>query len=88
MNDTTRIHLKDTTEVVAYIAAKVSESLAAEGFPGHDLETVMTRMTSDRVLATIRGAYTHMARRGDDRPSAISKIGVRLIAEYYTQHNL
>lgn len=82
MNTSQTIHLKDTTEVVGYIAARTAETIAARGYPGHDLHTVMDRMTSDRVLETIRAAYVHWAAAGNDRPTGIVRIGVRLIAEY------
>lgn len=88
MTATKTISLATTTDVVAYIASTVAKVIATEGFPGHDIDTVGTRMTSDTVLSTIRDAYVHMARRGDDRPTAISKIGVRLIAEYYNEFQL
>lgn len=77
-----KIHLKDTTEVVAWIAATVARSISAAGIPGHDLHTVMDRMTTNQALDTIRTAYTTWAGDGKDRPEGITKIGVRLIQEY------
>lgn len=77
-----KIHLKDTEEVVAWIAATAAKSIGAAGIPGHNLHTVMERMTSGKVLDTIRAAYTTWAATGKDRPEGITKIGVRLIQEY------
>jgi hypothetical protein len=84
----TTISLKDTTEVVAYIASAVAKSIAEEGFAGHDLETVGRRMTTDAILSTIRSAYVFRCERGYNRPESIAKIGSRLIAEYYRQFDL
>jgi hypothetical protein len=89
MNATaTRISLKDTTEVVAYIASAVTKSIAGEGFEGHTLTTVGQRMTTDAVLSMIRTAYIFRCEKGLDRPESIAKIGCRLIAEYYREFNL
>lgn len=88
MSASTHIHLNDTEDVVAWIAANVSKTIAKASHEGHDLNTVMTRMTSDRVLNLIRTAYLHCARQGQDRPDAIRRIGVRLIAEYCRQYDL
>jgi hypothetical protein len=84
----TTVNLKTTTDVVAWLAANVATTIASANLPGHDLDRVMARMTTDRVLAAIRTAYTTCAARGDHRPTAVKKIGVRLIAEYYRQHGL
>ncbi|NUR01312.1 MAG: hypothetical protein HOY79_33750 [Streptomyces sp.] len=76
------VQLANTTEVVAWIAANVAKTIAADNHAGHDLDTVMRRMTTDGVLSTIRSAYEFRCTRGDDRPESIKLIGVRLIAEY------
>lgn len=81
----TTIHLETTNDVVAFIAGKVSQTIASANLPGHDIDTVTARMTTDRVLDSIRTAYVDWCQRGGHRPTAISKIGVRLIAEYYRQ---
>lgn len=83
--NTTTIHLETTTEVVGWIAATVSTVIASANLPGHDLDTVMSRMTTDRVLTAIRTAYITRVQRGDDRNDAIKRLGVCLIAEYYSQ---
>lgn len=77
-----RVHLDTTEDVVAWLAASVAKTIANAGHAGHDLETVLTRMTSDAILDTIRSAYTHWASQGRDRRTGIEKIGVRLIHEY------
>lgn len=82
------VHLEDTTEVVAWIAANVSKTIAAAGHAGHDLETVMGRMTTDSVLSWVRQAWEFRCRRGDDRPESVKLIGVRLIAQYCAQFGL
>lgn len=88
MAASTTIRLKDATEVTAWIATKVAETIAKAGREGHDLDTVLFRMTSTKVLATIRVAYIHQVENGVDKPEAIKKIGVRLIAEYRKTYDL
>lgn len=78
----TTVRLESTTEVVAWIAANAAKMIAAGNHPGHDLDTVMQRMTADSVLEMIRAAYTFRCERGDDRPGSVKLIGCRIIAEY------
>jgi hypothetical protein len=78
----TTVNLKTTTDVVAWIAANAAKVIAAGNHPGHDLDTVMGRMTTDGILGMIRAAYTFRCERGDDRPESVKLIGCRVIAEY------
>lgn len=78
----TQIHLKDATEVTAWVATKVAETIAKAGYEGHNLDTVLYRMTNTKVLATIRTAYINWVEKGGDKNEGITKIGVRLITEY------
>jgi hypothetical protein len=84
----TTVNLKTTTDVVAWIAANVAKTIAASNHPGHDLPTVMHRMTADSALEMIRAAYTFRCERGDDRPESVKLIGCRLVAEYCNTFNL
>lgn len=85
---TKTVHLNTTTEVVAYIAATTAQTIANRGVGGHDLDIVMHRMTSDRVLSQIRTAYLRRVQAGQHRPTAITKIGVSLITEYRTRYGI
>jgi tellurite resistance protein len=85
---TKTVRLNTTTDVVAYIAATTAQAIADKGVDGHELETVMHRMTSDRVLSQIRTAYLRRAQAGEHRPTAITKIGVGLITEYRTHYGI
>ena len=82
------VHLATTTDVVAWIAANVAKTIAGKHAPGHDLNTVMRRMTSDNILGTIRTAYVFRCERGYDRPESIKMIGCRVIAEYCREYGL
>ncbi|MGW7688789.1 hypothetical protein ACWGMA_07835 [Streptomyces asiaticus] len=84
----TTVQMAATTGVVAYIAATTAQAIANKGVDGHDLDTVMHRMTSDRVLSQIRTAYVRRSRAGQHRPTAITKIGVNLITEYRTHYGI
>lgn len=84
----TTVQLATTIDIVAYIAATTAQAIASKGVDGHDLDTVMYRMTSDRALSQIRAAYLRRARAGQHRPTAITKIGVALIAEYRTRYGI
>lgn len=86
--NTTTITLKDTTEVVAWIAANVSKTIASANLPGHDLNKVMAFMTSDYMLDRIRTAYTGEAAQGKHRPTIIKRLGSYLIARYYRDFGL
>lgn len=86
--DARTVRLNTTTDVVAYIAATTAQAIANKGVDGHDLDTVMRRMTSDRVLSQIRSAYLRRAKAAQHRPTAITKIGVNLITEYRTHYGI
>ncbi|MFD0035566.1 hypothetical protein ACFVJK_46835 [Streptomyces sp. NPDC127172] len=88
MNTTTAPNLNDTTDVAGWVVAKVALSVAAEGIPGHDLDTVMAHMTTDDVLNTIRADYDARCDRGDNRGSAASTVGLRALVAYYDAFNL
>ncbi|WP_424891818.1 hypothetical protein [Streptomyces sp. XH2] len=77
----------EITEIVAFIAATVSKSLARNGKPGHDLDTVMHRMTTDAVLSRIRLAYLARINDGQDPRTAVTKTGQDLIREYVRHFN-
>jgi hypothetical protein len=82
------ITLNTTTDVVAWIAANVSKTIASANLPGHDLNKVMAVMTSDDMLSRIRTAYVGQAEQGKDRPTTIQKLGVYLISRYYQDFGL
>ncbi|WP_330346650.1 hypothetical protein OG858_46915 (plasmid) [Streptomyces europaeiscabiei] len=82
------VRLKTTTDVVAWIAANVSQTIASAEIPGHDLDAVMAVMTSDDMLGRIRIAYVRAAAQGKDRPTVIKNLGVYLIARYYADFQL
>jgi len=82
------VGLRTTTDIVAYITATTAQVIAGKGVDGHDLDTVMRRMTSDRVLSQIRAAYLRRARDGQRRPAAITKVGVSLVTEYRTHYGI
>lgn len=85
---TTTVTLNTTTEVVAWIAANVSKTIASANIPGHDLDKVMNVMTTDGMLSRIRTAYVGQAAQGKDRPTIIKRLGVYLIARYYADFGL
>ncbi|MEU9218946.1 hypothetical protein AB0D47_20620 [Streptomyces sp. NPDC048376] len=82
------VHLNTTTDVVAYIAATTAQAIANKGVTGHNLETAVHRMTSDRVLSQIRAAYIRRAQAGQHRSTAITRIAVGLITEYRTHYGI
>lgn len=84
----TTVQLATTLDAVAYIAATTAQAIANKGVDGHDLDTVMYRMTSDRALSQISAAYLRRVRAGQHRPTAITKIGVALITEYRTRYGI
>lgn len=88
MTTSNTITLKDTTEVVAWIAANVSKTIASASLEGHDLNKVMSVMTTDDMLSRIRTAYAGEAAKGTDRPTIIKRLGVYLIARYYQDNGL
>lgn len=82
------IQLKTAAEVAAYIAATTAQAIANKGVDGHDLDTVMGRVTADRVLSQIHSAYLRRVRDGQHRPTAMTKIGANLITEYRTHYGI
>lgn len=84
-------HLADTdalTKVTAYAAARAALTIAADHTPGHDLDTVMARMTTSRALDTIRRAYTHRIHAGDSAKEAADKVGLRMVRAYRDHYGL
>lgn len=86
--NTKTVTLNDTTEVVAWIAANVSKTIASANIPGHDLTKVMNFMTSDYMISRIRAAYVGEAAKGKHRPTIIKRLGSYLIARYYADFGL
>lgn len=76
------VHLAGTEDVVAWIAAAVTRTIADGNHPDHDLETVGAVMTSDAILDLIRDTYVSRCRRGLDRNESIRVICAKLIAFY------
>lgn len=88
---TATAHLADTeaiTKVTAYIAARAAVTIKADRAPGHDLDTVMRRMTSDSALDTIRRAYAFRITAGDGAEDAADKVGRRMVRAYRDQYGI
>lgn len=77
-----------TDEVVAWIAGTVARVLASVDRPGHDLRTVMRRMTTDRVMNRIRGVYLSRRADGATQRDVTMRIGQELIEEYVRHHSM
>lgn len=84
----TTIHLETTSDVIGYIAARATEAIASKNAPGHDLDTVLTRMTTDKALSTMRSAYEFRLAAGDAEQDAAIKVGVRMIQAYRIQYDI
>ncbi|MFB8442679.1 hypothetical protein ACFC7A_26875 [Streptomyces niveus] len=82
------VNCSNTAEVVAWIAGNVARVIATAEKPGHDLHTVMGRMTTDRVMDRIRAVYLSEVDHGAHRPEVIMRIGIELIEEYLGQFEL
>lgn len=86
---THRISIRSIEDAVVVIAAYTTRAIAdTNPAPGHDRETVGARMTSDRVLNTIRAAYTHRIHAGDTPREAVIAVGTRLVTEYCNHHGI
>lgn len=77
-----KIRIGSTDEAVATIAALTTKVIAEDNLPGHSLEEVGARITSDDVLATIRTAYLRRLAKGATPKEAVIAVGQSLIAHY------
>jgi len=88
---TATAHLADIeaiTEVTAYIAARAAVTIKADQAPGHDLDTVMRRMTCDSALDTIHRAYAIRITAGDGAKEAAIKVGLRMVRAYRDHYGI
>ncbi|MGX1514008.1 hypothetical protein [Streptomyces collinus] len=75
--------ITSTEDAVSVIAALATESIAAQGLPGHSLEEVGERMTCDEILGRIRTAYERHTAGGKTPREAVIAVGQTLTASYY-----
>ncbi|XVV34991.1 hypothetical protein ACQPXT_13485 [Streptomyces sp. CA-100214] len=80
---TSTITIRNTEDAVAAIAALATKSIASHGLPGHSLEEVGERMTSDDVLDRIRAAYNRHTGNGKTPKEAVIAVGQTVTAVYY-----
>lgn len=78
----TTITINNIEDAVAVIAAYATRVIAADNHPGHNLEQVGARMTSDEVLDTIRAALTRRIDNGTTPKEAVIGVGQAVIAHY------
>ncbi len=71
-----------TEDAVPAIAALATKVIAADGHPGHSLDEVGERMTSDDVLDAIRRSYDRNRANGMTVREAFTATGQSLIAHY------
>ncbi len=76
------ITIRNIEDAVTTVAAYATRVIAADNHPGHNLEQVGTRMTSDEVLDTIRAALNRRIKNGATSKEAVIGVGQAVIAHY------
>ncbi|MFJ4627147.1 hypothetical protein [Streptomyces sp. NPDC088847] len=76
------ISIKSTEDAVPAIAALATRVIAADDHPGHSLEEVGERMTTDDVLDAIRCSYDRNRAKGMTVREAFTATGQSLVAHY------
>lgn len=83
-----RIHIDNLEDAVAVVAALNTKHIAALGAPGHDLETVAQRLTTDRALEAICADISRRVDRGEDVVTAMREAGGDLTAAYRRRYGI
>ncbi|MFF5655231.1 hypothetical protein [[Kitasatospora] papulosa] len=76
------IRIRNTEDAVAVVAAMATKAIAEGNHPGHDLETVGHRMTSDAILDRIRISYDRHIANGKTPKDAVIAVGQNLVGVY------
>lgn len=83
------IRVDNVEQAIPVVITYITMALAGAGIAGHDMSTVCARMTTDKVMDTIRTAYTYRTDAlGDTPKEAVVSIGVRLIEAYRVKYGI
>ncbi|MDF3141506.1 MULTISPECIES: hypothetical protein [unclassified Streptomyces] len=83
-----RVQLDTLADVAGYIVGTAAGAIATLGIEGHDVETVLSRLTEPRFADTVTGLYARAVDEGKDKVATIGAIGGALVRSYRRHYGI